>query len=109
MKRRKSKQRNKGVERTLEKFGSNLLRKKGLPITAVQKTPGGQVKISELLEEFIEPLLDDDFDAAQLRRALQVGVLAWNASLFSPELCGKFVDKTVDQAEASKKEAVRRL
>jgi len=46
------------------------------------RPPAGGVRMSEVLEYFVEPFFDEDIhDIEAYRRLLTLGVLAWNAAL----------------------------
>jgi len=61
--------------------------------------PPPPVKMSRVLEDFIEPVIDEGVEDIEVyRRALSIGVLAWNAAL-RPEAEGQaMVDDVIGKA-----------
>src|SRR3954471_12797318 len=66
------------------------------PGSKVVYEPAGREKMSEVLEEFIEPYSDlADTDEA-FEKLLNLGVLAWNAALLPEDERQAIIDKTVE-------------
>jgi len=58
--------------------------------------PKGQVKMSEVLEDFVEPYRDEIDDTLEVqRKLLSVAVLAWNAALLPEKERREMVDDVV--------------
>jgi hypothetical protein len=76
--------------------------------------PKGQVKMSALLESFVEPYLEKiDEDEKSFRKLLTLGALAWNAALLPrrerKQMIDKFVETTLEGAPAKAKRDFRGL
>jgi hypothetical protein len=52
------------------------------PESIVIANPPGEIKMSEVLLEFIEPYTDEQSTPDDLKRVLSVATLAWNLALF---------------------------
>ena len=59
--------------------------------------PEGQVKMSAVLEDFVEPYLDLVDTGPGRRMLFTLGVLAWNAALRPPEERQAMVDTVLDE------------
>ena len=57
--------------------------------------PRGEVKMSEVLREFIEPYADDADTDESFKKLLTVAVIAWNASLLPDKDRQDLIDKTI--------------
>lgn len=53
-----------------------------VPPALVRTEPAGQEKMSKILSEFAEPLLQPTKDEAGFRAAISLAVIAWNLSVF---------------------------
>jgi hypothetical protein len=53
-----------------------------VPPALVRTEPSGQEKMSKILSEFAEPLLQPTKDEAGFREAISLAVIAWNLSVF---------------------------
>ena len=53
--------------------------------TVVLKNPTGQFKMSQVIEEFAQPLLEGASTEEQIRVALGTAVVAWNLGCLSAE------------------------
>jgi hypothetical protein len=58
--------------------------------------PPGQEKMSEVLEAFIEPYMDQAVTGDALRKLLALGVLAWNAALVPDDRRRKMIDGALE-------------
>lgn len=59
--------------------------------------PEGEVKMSEVLTDFIEPYREEADTEQAYRRLLTLAVMAWNASLFPKEEQQDMVDKILNE------------
>jgi len=79
------------------------------PGSKVVYEPAGREKMSEVLEEFIEPYSDlADTDEA-FEKLLNLGVLAWNAALLPEDERQAIIDKTVETGLPGSSKADRTL
>lgn len=58
--------------------------------------PSGQEKMSEVLEQFIDPYLDEVDDVASLQRLATVAAVAWNAAIFGDDRRESFLALVLD-------------
>ncbi len=73
----------------------------GLPgDTLVIHTPPGELKMSEVLEEFIEPFKGQWQTEEDLNKLLGVAVIAWNAALLPEGEREEFIEQTLQSAPA---------
>jgi hypothetical protein len=70
---------------------------KNLPKSAVMTTTPQNEKMSEVLLEFAKPLTDECEDDKAFYTALQICVVAWNSSFFSPEERNKLIDESFNK------------
>ena len=71
----------------------------GLPErTRIISSPDGQIKMSELLIEFIEPYEGLAQSEEDYRKLLSVGLVAWNAALYPLQDRRAMVDSIVEKA-----------
>ena len=68
-------------KKALLRFKSSLTEKGFLGNTPVTLSPPGQVRMSDVLEEFIEPFREPTHDAGDLKLLLSLALIAWNAAL----------------------------
>ncbi len=71
------------------------------------------VKMSEVIEDFLEPYQDSTATAREYRMLLNVGLIAWNLSLFpeqkqSPEL-DRLIAKLPEEGKEMGKDLVKKL
>jgi hypothetical protein len=81
------------------------LRKESLPFEKLVVSPPGEVKMSEVLEDFVEPYREEAQTKNAIIRLLTLGTIAWNTALFpKPERQG-MIDKMItdDLVEGDKK------
>ena len=72
-----------GSQNLLKSFEKKL-KKESLPFKEIVVSPSGEVKMSEVLEDFVEPYLESTETKESMRRLLTLGTIAWNLAL-SPE------------------------
>jgi len=72
-----------GSQKLLKSFEKKL-REKSLPFKEIVVSPSGEVKMSEVLEDFVEPYRESPETKESMRRLLTLGTIAWNLAL-SPE------------------------
>jgi len=72
-----------GSEKPLKSFEKKL-REKSLPFKEIVVSPSGEVTMSEVLEDFIEPYRESNETKGSMRTLLTIGIIAWNLAL-SPE------------------------
>ncbi len=60
--------------------------------------PAFRVKISDVLEEFVEPYADETHNVDEYRALLAMGHLAWNAALRGEPQRGRMVDECIAAA-----------
>ncbi|MFM8307537.1 MAG: hypothetical protein ACKN87_10880, partial [Microcystis aeruginosa] len=72
-----------GSEKPLKSFEKKL-REKSLPFKEIVVSPSGEVTMSEVLEDFIEPYRESNETKESMRRLLTLGTIAWNLA-FLPE------------------------
>ena len=58
-------------------------------------SPPGEAKMSEVLEEFIEPYREVDETLKETIRLLTLATLAWNMALFAPEQQQEMMDQVL--------------
>lgn len=57
--------------------------------------PRGQVKMSDVLAEFVSPYADDCEDLEAYRKLLNLGMLAWNAAVVPGDRGWELVERTL--------------
>ena len=67
------------------------------PNTVLVHAPPGEVKMSEVLLEFIEPYSNDWTTAEQLKKLLSVATIAWNAALLPASGRAEILQKMGDK------------
>lgn len=63
--------------------------------------PSGPVKMSDVLEAFVEPWYEETDSADEYRRLLMAAILAWNAALLPEDEQQDFVDDIVGSMPAA--------
>lgn len=66
--------------------------------TKVVVSPPGVEKMSEVLEEFIEPYLEPTHDVIMVRRIMGVAALAWNAALLPEGERGETIARVISSS-----------
>jgi hypothetical protein len=66
------------------------------PGTRVVYSPAGREKMSEVLEDFIEPYKDSAPTEDKMRNLLTLGILAWNAALMPEPKRQAFIDEMIE-------------
>jgi len=59
--------------------------------------PSGEIKMSEVLEDFVEPYLEFAATEEAYRKLLTLAVIAWNASFLSEEEQRDMLDRVLDE------------
>ncbi|MEW6355309.1 MAG: hypothetical protein AB1696_03210 [Planctomycetota bacterium] len=77
--RRERREREREMRRQLKKFGKETMTKLGAGQAVLD--PCGEVKMSEVLNDLIEPYLPPGADIELTRMIVTLGALAWNLSL----------------------------
>jgi hypothetical protein len=57
--------------------------------------PEGVAKMSDVLEDFMEPFLEPGLTLAQLENAFGIGIVAWNIAIIPPEGRQSAIDEVV--------------
>jgi hypothetical protein len=71
------------------------LRKESLPFEKLVVSPPGEVKMSEVLEDFIEPYREEAQTKEATRRLLTLATIAWNVALFPKPERQWMIDKMI--------------
>lgn len=71
------------------------------PGALVVSNPPGELKMSEILGDFVDPYLAEGFSEGDYRGMLRIGVLAWNAALLPPDRRAGFLAGIAAQEEQS--------
>jgi hypothetical protein len=82
-----------GMEKLRQKIKSSPL---GDQVSLVMN-PSGVVKMSEVLEEFVDPYLDFARTRQQRRKLFEVAVLAWNLTLLPEDSQQQMVEKIIEE------------
>src|SRR6516165_11203247 len=82
---RKSKKGNRNMDRLPKRLFKRVRGPAIPPGSRVVYEPTGREKMSEVLEDFIEPYREVAHNEDALRKLLDLGVLAWNAALLPEE------------------------
>lgn len=69
--------------------------------TKLLMEPPGEVKMSEVLEAFVEPFLEFAETTEAMRRLFAVAMLAWNVSFFSEEERQEMIEEFIETAISS--------
>lgn len=94
----KSKKKSRKPKKLSERFRANLSRY-GLPGTAkIIRNPAGQVKMSEVLVDFIEPYSMSVRTEEEYQKLLSVALIAWNAALLPPNGRQEMIDSIIGKA-----------
>lgn len=72
-----------GYQKPLKSFEKKL-REKSSAFKEIVVSPSGEVKMSEVLEDFVEPYRESRETKESMQRLLTLGTIAWNLAL-SPE------------------------
>ena len=100
--RRRRKQRQKPLESLKRKLEQGPLRKGKFVIE-----PSGEVKMSEVLTDFIEPYLEFANTEEDHRKLLMLAIVAWNTSMLSEEEQQDMVDMVFDEVMSKATEEVK--
>jgi hypothetical protein len=79
----------------LKQMAEDLRQKGFMADTEITFNPAGHRKMSELLEELIDPYLDATKDLEQLEKLVSMGTIAWNATLMSAQEQARFLDRVL--------------
>lgn len=71
------------------------------PGSLVVSNPPGELKMSEILGDFVDPYLAEDPSESDYRGMLRIGVLAWNAAMLPADRRAGFLDGIAAEEEAS--------
>lgn len=96
---RKTKRRRRGTRKRKQKWFERLKSKLEQGLFRGQKIiiePSGQVKMSEVLADFVEPYLEFADTEEAYQKLLTLAVVAWNTSLFPEEEQQDMIDKTLE-------------
>ncbi|MGB3294074.1 MAG: hypothetical protein WBB01_13895 [Phormidesmis sp.] len=78
----KQQRRGKTRQETMQEFADSIKQKPlGEGAIEIVKDPEGQVKMSDVLDEFVEPYEDDRMTLNQRQNLLGIAVIAWNLAL----------------------------
>lgn len=103
--------REKDQQETLDKLARRVKRK--LKETDVIINPNGEVKMSEVLQAFIEPYLDFAIDRDQREKMFTIAIFAWNLALLPPEqqqqATKEMIDETLGKQDRQAKQDMREI
>lgn len=68
------------------------------PGTQVVYSPAGRERMSDVLEDLVEPYREMAVDAESFRKLLSLGVAAWNAALLPEDRRWSMIDELIDAA-----------
>jgi hypothetical protein len=69
-------------------------------IADVVVNPKGEVKMSEVLEAFVEPYLETTHNREQRLKLLTIAIFAWNLTLLAPEQQQSELERVVEELSA---------
>lgn len=90
-KKKKKKKKRRKQERLLAPLRAKLMEKGVLSGRQIVLQPSGETKMSEVLLDFIEPYSEQWETEEELDMLLSLGLLAWNAALFSGRKRRQFI------------------
>lgn len=79
------------------------------PNQEVRPVQTGQEKMSDVLEEFLAPYIDDAKNDDAYQKLIQLGVIAWNAALLEGDAQQEAVEKMAEIAPASLRQDFRNI
>ena len=84
--------------RKQERFESlkRKLERGPFPVKRIVVTPGGQVKMSYVLADFVEPYSQSADTEEEYRKLLTLAVLAWNASFLPKSKQQEMISQVID-------------
>ncbi|MBW4660420.1 MAG: hypothetical protein KME15_17240 [Drouetiella hepatica Uher 2000/2452] len=98
-----SQQRIKGQQESMDKLAERV--KQGYLkdiVGGVVRNPKGEVKMSEVLQAFVEPHLDFAATKEQRQKLFAIAILAWNLALLSEEQQQKEMEDIIAQMSMGK-------
>jgi hypothetical protein len=81
----------------LQRFAKKFLSRIGDRVDRVVFSPAGAAKMSEVLEEFVEPYVEFADNRSQRQQLLEVAVLAWNLALMPEAERQTMLEEAIDQ------------
>lgn len=94
----------KGVseKQILQNLGDRTMKLPGMDRMKFMMNPKGEIKMSDVLWQFIDPYYEEDMSYDEVERLLMIGIVAWNMSFFEEserlKEIQKFADKIGDSA-----------
>jgi hypothetical protein len=74
------------------------LRKQQLPFDEIVVSPPGEVKMSEVLEDFVRPYRQEATTEEAMKKLLTLGVIAWNTALSDESERQGIIDQIITDA-----------
>ncbi len=82
----------------LQRFAKKFRGRMGDQVAGTVLSPAGAAKMSEVLEEFVEPYVEFADNRGQRQRLLEVAVLAWNLALLPEAERQTMLEEAIEQA-----------
>ncbi|MEM9483445.1 MAG: hypothetical protein AAGA83_07105 [Cyanobacteria bacterium P01_F01_bin.116] len=96
-------------EKSLNNFEQTFQQKEiAKNFTDIVKNPKGEVKMSDVLEEFVEPYLPETDNLEQQGMVFEMGVIAWNLAILPENKRQSALEKLFDKLTKNKNAIVKR-
>jgi len=82
----------KGIEKLQQKVQKGAL---GGKVAGMVTNPKGEVKMSEVLEEFVEPYLDFAQNRSEREKLFSIAVIAWNLAIMPEQGRQPLIDQVI--------------
>jgi hypothetical protein len=87
----------KGQQDSMDQLANRVKKNLAGKVADVVVNPAGEVKMSEVLEDFVEPYLDMTTSRDQRLKLLAIAVFAWNLTLMPEDQQQQELDKIVTE------------
>ena len=83
--------------KNLQRLARRVRNQMGDNVAGVINSPFGQVKMTEVLQAFVEPYIEETDNRSQRQQIFEIAVIAWNLAVIDEAKRQPMLDQAIDQ------------